>query len=70
MEQLRIFWGINFIFFALTLIFVWSKILIISRKINRIRDISRETSVLVKEKDTLKKESQAAAAPTEDERPK
>ena len=54
MNQLRIFWGINFFFFALILIYLWSKIIIISRKINRMRGLIKEAEGLKTENENLK----------------
>ena len=34
MDVVRIFWVINFFFFLLVLIFLWSKMYLITRKIN------------------------------------
>lgn len=39
MEALRWFWFVIFCFFALTLLFTWSKILVITKKAKRVNAI-------------------------------
>jgi hypothetical protein len=67
MNQLRIFWGVNFFFFALILIYLWSKVIIISRKINRMRVLIKEADGLKNERILLKKDSVSAQAATDTE---
>lgn len=55
MELIQIFWVIIFFFFALVLIFTWSKISIISRKI----------STIISTIDNIKKLENNSAAGTE-----
>jgi len=46
MDVVRIFWVINFFFFLLVLIFLWSKMYLITKKINDLLSIIKQSNDL------------------------
>jgi hypothetical protein len=56
MENLRIFlWVVNFLFFSLILIFLWSKVVIINKRLKAIRRLLSIHEELDSELQRLKK---------------
>jgi hypothetical protein len=49
MEYIRILWIIVFFFFSLSLIFIWSKILVLFRRITAIHNLLQNCENIVKE---------------------
>lgn len=60
MDVVRIFWVINFFFFLLVLIFLWSKMYLITRKINDVLSIIKQCNEMPREGN--QKESPASQA--------
>jgi hypothetical protein len=60
MDIIRVIWIINFFFFLLILIFLWSKLYLISRRMNDLSSIVRKCNQLPeiasKETEQLRKE--------------
>jgi hypothetical protein len=46
MDFIRILWSINFFFFVLVLIFIWSKMYLISRRIDELLSIIKKSDEL------------------------
>ena len=63
----RILWIVNFFFFALTLIFIWSKILIIAKKVKVITVLIRQSEVTVNEARQLDKSLQSISLPPKED---
>jgi hypothetical protein len=55
MDVVRIFWVINFFFFLLVLIFLWSKMYLITKKINDLLSIIKQSNDLG-HSDTMKEQ--------------
>jgi hypothetical protein len=62
MTVLRIIWVMNFFFFSLILLFVWSKIYIISKKVQAVASTAERVDVLTEQLDRPETAQPAKAA--------